>query len=643
MNFLGDYFSLAVLMILCMVYFDRKPVQHSYSKYYVLCLVFTALTAITDLLTMELQKTHCTIWGLNITVNSLYFLMNVLSSTAIAMFLFNRILEHSYEKRCKRRARLCIEICLSIYIFAIIANIWTGWLFYFDAQNNYQRGLLNDFGYGISLIYMVMVLICYHRYRRKANQSLRRAIMQAAPLVVLCIIIQDVYPNVMLNGFALSMIDTILFLNFQGQRDGVHELTRLNDRHRFYHDIELRIAEKSRFQVFLINLKNFGVINQKYGHLFGDETLYQFAFALEKLIKNSTAYHMNGTVFTLVLPYTDEKQAENYFERLLQFLDAGIDCIHDHVCLDYVAVEYTSSLDNTNAKEFYEELEYAAAKAYREKHRFIRWQPLMGDEMRRNRYLIDRMEKIDRAHGFRVWYQPICSLSNHEFTSVEALVRLEEPDGSIVSPAEFIPLAEESGMLALVTWFVLEEVCSLLAVHPELQFISVSINLPMAQLLERGFVDRLNDITRRHGIKHRCLCLEFTERAILENFDRTQDVMKQLTVAGYRFYLDDFGSGYSNFNCLMQLPFQFIKLDASLVRMDGADMRHAALVRNLTEIFHNMNLKVIAEGVETFEEAARLKKHGVDRIQGYVYAKPMPDDALLIFYEKRGVAIRRVS
>ena len=107
--------------------------------------------------------------------------------------------------------------------------------------------------------------------------------------------------------------------------------------------------------------------------------------------------------------------------------------------------------------------------------------------------------------------------------------------------------------------------------------------------------------------------------------------MEQLTRDGYRFYLDDFGSGYSNFNCLLQLPFQFIKLDAGLIHDSQADH---GLIRTLCTLFHNMNLKVIAEGAETQQDVENLKKYGIDRIQGYYFAKPMPDSDLLRFYEE---------
>lgn len=643
MNFLGDYFALAQVIVLCMFYFDREHVLNRASKHFVACLIFTALTAVTDLMTGKLLVTaDVPIW-LNMTVNSLYFLVNILTTSSIALYLFIRILEHSHDNHCMSRARIALSACLLFYFGMIVANIWTGWMFYFDAENAYHRGPLNSLGYIVTLIQMGLVVICYTRNKKNASQAMRRTLCEAFPVAGVCILIQRMHPEVMLNSIVMIMVVMILFLNFQGQRQGVHVLTKLNDRHRFFKEIESRIAEKQRFQVFLINIKNFGNINQKYGHMFGDEVLYQFAFTLEKLIKTSVAFHMNGTVFALVLPYLNQRTAEKHLGTLLHFLEGGIDCAHDHINFDYVTVEAVVLEGETDASEFYEKLEFASSKAYKDKVHYIRCTPDMGAEMSRRRYLIERMEHVDREHGYQVWYQPICSMDSERFTSMEALVRLIEPDGSVISPAEFIPIAEETGMLGPITWFVLEETCRMLADHPELQFVSVGVNLPMQQLMEKGFITRLNSIVDRHGIDHRCLCMEFTERAILENFTRTKTVMEQLTHAGYRFYLDDFGSGYSNFNCLLELPFQFIKLDANLVRMDGKEAAEGKLVQNLTSIFHNMQLKVIAEGVETHEDALRLKAQGVDRIQGFYYAKPMPDDALLMFYQERGVEFKNAG
>ena len=220
---------------------------------------------------------------------------------------------------------------------------------------------------------------------------------------------------------------------------------------------------------------------------------------------------------------------------------------------------------------------------------------------------------------------------------MEALVRLREPDGSLISPAEFIPLAEQTGQIHSITWFVLEEACRLLKFTPKLEGVSVSINMPMTQLQEKGFLPRFISTVDQAGIDHHRICIEFTERAILDNFQSTMDVMQQLRQEGFLFYLDDFGTGYSNFNCLLQLPFQFIKLDTCLVHSIRNGAVDYTMPQMLTNLFHDMNLRVVAEGAETEAEVQALTRIGVDRIQGFALARPMPTDDLLRFYQKHPV------
>jgi EAL domain-containing protein (putative c-di-GMP-specific phosphodiesterase class I) len=256
--------------------------------------------------------------------------------------------------------------------------------------------------------------------------------------------------------------------------------------------------------------------------------------------------------------------------------------------------------------------------------------------MERVRYLQDRIKAVSKETGFEVWFQPINCLSTGAFCSMEALVRLREPDGSMISPCEFIPVAEQSGYISAITWFVVEEVCNVLRRNRELDKVSVSINISMPQLLEKGFIARLNSLVDQAGIARRRICLEFTERAIPENLERVSHIMTELSQEGYRCFLDDFGTGYSNFNFLLQMPFEIAKMDSCLLHSSPEHDRYL-LSRTLTELFHKMNFTVVAEGVETMEEVHSLKELGVDRIQGFALARPMPEDKLISFYRQHPV------
>ena len=644
MIFVGDYFALGLVIILCVFFFDSKiSIRHmtAASKLFICCLVLTAATAVTDLLTGQLQQMEQAPLWQSVVVNTLYFVVNIVTTSVMALYLFTKILEHTHSRHCMRNACIGLTVLFIVYMWFVLANLKNGWLFYFDEQDRYQRGPLNALGYIVTLLQLVLVGICYFRNRRNASRPMRRVLLQVFLVAPLCIIIQRTYPEIMLNGFLLALMDTVLFLTFQGQRQGVHALTELNDRHRFIGEVDRRIEKKDRFQLFLINIRNFGSINQKYGHLFGNEYLYQFAFSMEKILPDSLSFHMNGTVFAIIQRYTNENVAEEQSGELLAFMERGIRCMNQDINADYVMVHYVSDGEETNAAELYESLEFAGITAYEKKQRYVRCGGEIREEMGRRRYLRERMQDVSRENGFEVWFQPVQCLKDKRFCSMEALIRLREPDGNYISPGEFIPLAEQTGQISAITWFVLKEVCRILKSVPELENVNVSINLPMTQLLENGFVPRFISIVNQAGVRHRQICIEFTERAILDNFQQTQHIMQQLAQEGFRFYLDDFGTGYSNFNCLLQLPFQIIKLDACLMHMEKNGLPDYTMVRTLTKLFHDMNLVVIAEGAETEEEVAMLQLQGVDRVQGYALAKPMPVVQLKNFYREHPLIRRR--
>lgn len=642
MNFVGDYFAIGLVIILCIFFFDSKTsvrYMSAASKLFIACLVTTALTAMTDLLTGYLLILEDVPLWQNLLINTLYFVVNIITTSFIALYLFTKILEHTHEHHCMRNACIGLITLFILYMGFVVSNLWNGCLFYFDENGNYCRGPLNVVGYIVTLAQLALVGVCFFRNRQNASRPMRRVLMQLFPVIPLCIIIQRTNPELMLNGILMALVDTVVFLSFQGQRQGIHTLTELNDRHRFFTEVDRRINKKEPFQIFLINIKDFGIINQKYGHLFGDEFLYQFAFSLEKLVKNSLCFHMNGTVFAVILRYTYQNAAERQSGVLLDFLEEGILCMNQNVTPDYVVVHYVSDGMEKSAAELYENLEYAGLKAHSQKQRYASCTGEIREEMARRRYLRERIRTVDRVHGFEVWYQPIQCQETGNFCSMEALIRLREPDGSLISPAEFIPLAEQTGHISTITWFVLEEVCRMLKYSTKLEDVSVSINLPMIQLLEKGFVPRFTSIVNQAGIQHRRICIEFTERGVLENFQQIQNVMEQLTQEGFRFYLDDFGSGYSNFNCLLQLPFQIIKLDSCLVHPWNTNVQDYTMVRTLTNLFHEMDLVVVAEGAETEAEVCAVRELGVDRIQGFALARPMPANELDKFYTEHPVIL----
>ena len=611
MIFIGDCFAIVIISILCLFYFEKQFYFTPASKYFALCLVFNGINAILDIAsTIAIYAENVPIVT-NAALNLLYFSSNIIATTAIAMVLFSKILEHVHRTQCKKRAMTGLVAIFAVYQTLVLINPLTGWLFYFE-NGVYTRGVLNSIGYVATVMQMTLVIICYLKNKDSVSKAMKRVLCQAFPIAIFFIVVQLVMPDI--------------------QNAGTHALTKLNDRHLLHNHIESCIKAKKSFKIFVIKLRDFEVLNQKYGHTVGDELLYLLAFSLEKKFSYAMAFNMDSLSFAITIAEKNDLDSPKHLQRLRAFLDKGIEYGDTFVKIEYMIVEHVLDKECTDAELFYEELEYGVDLVRQSGLDYLKYDKALTKEMLRRKYLIGKLQNVDKIHGYELWFQPISCVSTCRFCSMEALIRLREYDGSLISPAEFIPLAEETDMIEPITWFVIEEACRALAQNRFLDGVNVSINLPMSQLLDPTFEDRINQITALYNIEHSRLCLEFTERAMHSDFNKVKEAMQRISAHGYRFFLDDFGTGLSNFNCLLQLPFESIKLDMELTNTIDTNP-DCGLVKMLINLFHKMDLTVIAEGVETEKQVDALMSLYVDKIQGYYYSAPLPINKLEEFYK----------
>jgi len=219
----------------------------------------------------------------------------------------------------------------------------------------------------------------------------------------------------------------------------------------------------------------------------------------------------------------------------------------------------------------------------------------------------------------------------------EALVFDE--NGVLIPPGEFIPLAEKNGLIDEISWLVLKKVCQFLGEHPELPLASVSINMSIQQLTDRTFLRRVHSCQAQYGVPAGKLRFEITERTVAEKPEQVNTVMAQLATEGIRFYLDDFGVGYSNLASMINLPFETVKLDSSLLQNIDENAKMYDTVRLLVQMMHNAGFIVVAEGIERLAQLECVKALGIDRVQGYYYARPMPQKELETFLTYRKLVL----
>jgi len=227
---------------------------------------------------------------------------------------------------------------------------------------------------------------------------------------------------------------------------------------------------------------------------------------------------------------------------------------------------------------------------------------------------------------FQVYYQPKVNIKTGKIAGAEALIRWYHPEKGLVSPAEFIPLAEETGLIISIGEWVLRTACNQTKIWQEAGFFQfeIAVNLSRRQLMQKNLQERVIKIIQEVDLEPNCLELEVTESLVIQNEKTASRIMKAWQMLGINISMDDFGTGYSSLSYLREFQFDIIKIDRSFIRNITTDSKTEAITIAIIQMAHNLNLKVIAEGVETQEELDFLRQHKCDEIQGYLFSPPLP-------------------
>lgn len=418
-------------------------------------------------------------------------------------------------------------------------------------------------------------------------------------------------------------------------------LTRLPNRRLLLDRLQQAIAASARNQsvgaLLFIDLDNFKTLNDTLGHDIGDRLLQQVAERLNACIrKNDTVARLGGDEFLVMLEDLSQSQpeaatqAEAAGRKILDALNQ-IYQIDKHKYLGSVSIGVTLFSKQANVDELLKQADlamYEAKAAGRNSLRFF--DPEMQKAVTLRAELLNGLQEALREQQFRLYYQPQVDQEGH-ITGAEALVRWERPGVGLVSPVEFIPVAEESGLIKPLGFWVLETACSQLAdwaLKPESAALTLSVNVSSVQFNCADFVEQVLEVLHKTGANAQQLKLELTESLLVEKVDEVIAKMSALKAHGVGFSLDDFGTGYSSLAYLRRLPLDQLKIDRSFVRDLLDDPNSAAIAQTIIDLSQTMGLSVIAEGVETEIQRVLLASLGCHAYQGYLFGRPLPIDQL---------------
>jgi diguanylate cyclase (GGDEF)-like protein len=382
-----------------------------------------------------------------------------------------------------------------------------------------------------------------------------------------------------------------------------------------------------------LDLDRFKEVNDSFGHEFGDVLLCEGAARRRRVIRPTDVIaRLGGDEFVVAAHCASGRAAAARIgEKLLEVLTTPISIAGQDVI---IGASIGISLFPADAPAKEQLFQAADTAMYRAKaagrNRFRFFEPEMAVATRERMALETSLRPALARGEFELRYQPRIDLRDMSVLGMEALIRWNHPERGRVSPQQFIPIAEETGLIAQIGRWVLREACrETRRLMDELgRRICVSVNVSARQLAHQTFVDEVRQVLSETGIPPDCLELELTESALIDDIERTARMLRELHELGVKLAVDDFGTGYSGLAYLRSFPIDVLKLDRSFVLQDDERISAFDFVKAFVDMAHALNMSVVAEGVETADVVEFLRSAACDEAQGYYFARPMPLDAL---------------
>jgi diguanylate cyclase (GGDEF)-like protein len=425
-------------------------------------------------------------------------------------------------------------------------------------------------------------------------------------------------------------------IEYQAYHDALTGLPNrclLNDR------LKMEIIRSSRdgnkFGVMFLDLDNFKDINDTLGHIIGDMMLQEAAKRLLRCIRDGdTVSRIGGDEFTILLPQiSNPKEIARVAERILGVFEEPFHIKHHEL---YSSISIGICIYPTDGKSSIDLMKNSDLAMYHAKEQgknnYVYFSEEMNIQMKKRLDLENQLRRALNENQFVLYYQPLVNLKTGNIAGVEALVRWCHPDSGLMAPMDFIPLAEETGMILKLGQWVLTASCeqNFAWKNEGIDSLYVSVNISTRQFFHYDFLESVLDILDKNGITSGTgfLTLQLTENSIMGRKDKIIRIMKELKKIGINLSIDDFGKGFSSLDRLRRYPIDTLKIDRSFIKGIPENTDCIAVARSIISLARNLRLKVLAEGVETEDQLKFLLENGCDLFQGYYFSPPVPPDKI---------------
>jgi diguanylate cyclase (GGDEF)-like protein len=427
--------------------------------------------------------------------------------------------------------------------------------------------------------------------------------------------------------------------NARLRHENLHDaLTELPNRTLFMERLGQALERQKKkpnghFAVLFLDLDRFKIINDSLGHLAGDELLVQVGQRIRTCMRsNDTIARLGGDEFAVLLGFVrNGDEAALTAKRIIKHFAEPFEISGQEVFTSTSIGIAVSKAEYDTAEEI---LRDADAAMYHAKSQGRRNYALFDESLHTEALsaleIENELRRALQSNEIHPHYQPLIELGTGRVIGFEALARWQHPNRGLVSPAQFVPIAEDTGLITELDWHIFEQACAQLVAwnkqYPDSQDMVVSVNFSSEHFRHFEFPNRILDALRRHHLPTRCLNIEMTESAMIGNFQTVKEVFSTLREAGVRLSLDDFGTGYSSLSYLHRFPVDHLKIEKSFVNKMDDNRESYAIIQTIRALAASLGVTVIAEGIETAQQYKQLRDMGCQLGQGFYMSKPLPKE-----------------
>lgn len=475
----------------------------------------------------------------------------------------------------------------------------------------------------------VFVLIIW-RDRKYLERLVFHPVFWIPPLVIGILLFQSFRRDIILTGSAMMAAVLGIYLNFQMIKIETDSLTNLPNREAFVAELYHYIQQKRKKLVIIASLDDFKIINATFGQRMGDIFLITITRELKRICSAGQWHRYSGDEFAII---SEPELAEMLISSLEKRFEEPWKAEGRQAVMSacFAILQIPCKFDPISL------LDHAIRTAKKQgKHQTIWCDDTFISMVERQNTITTTLRERPMGANLFLVYQPIVRLEDESIVMAEALMRMHDKQLGEISPSEFIPLAEELGIIGDLDSWVLNQVCSMLneLQHKDFLIPPICVNYSAQQFSDPTIADEILDIIKQYHVPPHRICLELTESIFIgKKLDQVESIMKPLINNGIRFHLDDFGTGYSNLASLISLPFSAIKIDKSLI-WQMKNKHYLIMIKNIVETSLAIGRQVVAEGIETHEQLDMLRDIGCPYAQGLYFAKPMKIDQFIAYVEK---------